>query len=656
MDEKKGKHFGEANGGIDGIYNGGKDVTHSDSESRSSESSDGGEGKRETWSNQLDFLLSCIGFAVGLGNVWRFPYLCYDNGGGAFLVPYVIMLFVAGLPLFYLELAFGQFASLGAVAIWKISPIFTGVGIGMIIIAALVAIYYNVIIAWTIYYLIRSCTTEALPWSTCGHEWNTAQCFNESMNYTKEERANLTRPSDEFWHHQVHKITDGIHDLGGIRLELLGCLALAWIIVYLCVFKGIKSSGKVVYFTALFPYVVLIILLGRGASLPGAGKGVEFYINPKFEFLLDAKPWKDAANQIFYSLGISFGSLTTMASYNRFHNNCQRDALIVSFCNCGTSILAGFVVFSTLGFMSVDSDRDISEVAASGPGLAFIVYPEALAKMEPLPQLWAVLFFLMLLTLGLDSMFAMMETVTTVIMDALPNRYRRWKWLIILGACFVGFLLGIPLVTQGGLYVLTIMNDYAGGFSLMVISICYCVAICYVYGLNRFGGDIKSMLGSLPNIYWKACWAVVSPLAMVVVVIASFIFYAPSGYNKQVFPPWAQGIGWVLTLLSFITIPLYAIFAIIFRTDSSFSILERIKTLLRPTWDWGPAIDKHRIEAGYDPLPADGAPPSPLEMKSNSVFETKKPHVALISSASMVDQEDSKDLYCYDQSVQVDFD
>ncbi|XP_022079528.1 sodium- and chloride-dependent glycine transporter 1-like isoform X2 [Acanthaster planci] len=654
MDEKL-QHFSESSSGIDGIKKGGTDDSSSSS-GNSSGSSD--EGKREKWSHQLDFILSCIGFAVGLGNVWRFPYLCYENGGGAFLVPYVIMLFVAGLPLFYLELAFGQFASLGAIAVWKISPLFTGVGIGMIIIAALVCIYYNVIIAWTIYYLIRSCTTEALPWSTCGHEWNTDRCYNESMNYIKEESENLTRPSDEFWHRQVHQLTEGIHDIGGIRLELLGCLALAWLIVYLCVFKGIKSSGKVVYFTALFPYVVLIILLGRGASLPGAGLGVEYYIKPKFEYLLDPKPWKDAANQIFYSLGISFGSLTTMASFNRFHNNCQRDALIVSLCNCGTSILAGFVVFSTLGFMAEDSNRKIDEVAASGPGLVFIVYPEALAKMEPVPQLWSVLFFLMLLTLGLDSMFAMMETVTTAVMDALPYQYRRWKWLIILVACCIGFLLGIPLVTQGGLYLLTIVNDYAGGFSLMVISICYCVAICYVYGLNRFGQDIKSMLGSLPNIYWKACWAVLSPLALVAIVIASFIFYAPSGYDGKVFPPWAQGLGWILTLLSFVTIPVYAIFAVFFRADRSFSILDRLKVLLRPTWDWGPTLDKHRIEAGYDPLPVDGTPPSQLELKSNGFLESKKPSIALISSSSMPPQGDidSQDLYCYDQAVQVDLD
>ncbi|XP_033632104.1 sodium- and chloride-dependent glycine transporter 1-like [Asterias rubens] len=641
MDEKKAI---EANG------KGGKDT-------ESVDYSEDEETKRETWGSQIDFILSCIGFAVGLGNVWRFPYLCYENGGGAFLFPYVIMLIVAGLPLFYLEMAFGQFASLGAVAVWKISPLFTGVGIGMIIIAALVAVYYNVIIAWAIYYLIRSCTTGPLPWSTCDNEWNTANCFNDSMNYTKEETVNLTRPSDEYWHRHVHQLTEGIGNMGSIRLELLGCLALAWLIVFLCLCKGIKSSGKVVYFTAVFPYVVLLILLVRSATLPGAGGGVKYYIEPKFDRLLDVKPWRDAANQIFYSLGISFGSLTTMASFNRFHNNVQRDAILVSVCNCGTSILAGFVVFSTLGFMAENSDRSIDDVAVSGPGLVFIVYPEALAKMTPVPQVWAFLFFFMLFLLGLDSMFAMMETVLTAIVDEMPPRLKRYKWLVTLAGCSVGFLCGIPMVTQGGLYALTIMNDYAGGFSLMFIAVCYCTVICYVYGLTRFSKDIESMIGSRPNIYWKACWSVISPLAMVAIVIASFVFYVPSGYGGKEFDTGAQTIGWALTLLSFVVIPGYAVFAFFFRADdTSTTFLTRLQILLRPTWDWGPALNKNRIEAGYQPIPADGLPPPEIELTSKGYGGHSEPGVALVSSSNMNPYNSDTPNYYINEVVDVDVD
>ncbi|XP_013411244.1 sodium-dependent proline transporter-like [Lingula anatina] len=140
---------------------------------------EGDENKeRGNWGGKLDFILSCIGYAVGLGNVWRFPFLAYRSGGGAFLIPYAIMLFCAGLPLFFLELSFGQFASLGPITIWRINPFFKGLGFAMVIISGLVAVYYNVIIAWALFYLFASFTSE-LPWQTCDHEWNTPNCVTK---------------------------------------------------------------------------------------------------------------------------------------------------------------------------------------------------------------------------------------------------------------------------------------------------------------------------------------------------------------------------------------------------------------------------------------------------------------------------------------------
>lgn len=140
---------------------------------------------RGNWSGRFDFLLSCIGYAVGLGTIWRFPYVCYRNGGGAFLVPYVIYMLLMGMPLVVLEMGYGQFSSLSPIAVWRMSPLFQGVGFGMVIISAIVCVYYNVIIAWTLYYFVMSFAWE-LPWSTCNNSWNTARCFvrrsdNESL-------------------------------------------------------------------------------------------------------------------------------------------------------------------------------------------------------------------------------------------------------------------------------------------------------------------------------------------------------------------------------------------------------------------------------------------------------------------------------------------
>ncbi|XP_071848012.1 sodium- and chloride-dependent glycine transporter 1-like isoform X2 [Apostichopus japonicus] len=554
---------------------------------------------REKWGSWFDFILACIGYAVGLGNVWRFPYLCYENGGGAFLIPYIIMLFCCGLPLFFLELSFGQFASQGALSVWAISPLFRGVGFGMVIVSTLVAIYYNIIIAWTVYYGFKSFTFPNLEWISCNNTWNTEYCFDNFLNTTRSlgHTANNTRATEEFWTNKVHGLTDSIGDIGGMNWHLVGCLAASWIVVGLCISKGVKSSGKVVYFTAVFPFVVLIILFFRGITLPGAWNGIYFYIVPEFADLLQIKPWRDAATQIFYSLGISFGSLITFSSYNRFNNNCYRDALLVSLVNCGTSVFAGFVIFSTLGFMAENSGQLVKDVVDSGPGLAFIAYPEALARM-PGAQFWSFLFFFMLFTLGLDSEFAMTETLITAVVDELPPHLKKWKPLVTISTCVLGFFAGLIMVTKSGLYIFTLMDWYSAGFSLMAIAGTYSLVISYIYGMDRFLGDIKSMIGFEPGWYWRISWGFVSPFFMGIIIICSFIFYTPAYYGDYVFPPGAEACGWIMTLASFLVIPGYMVYAMAFKAKQK-TFLERLKFLVKPSKEWGPLLNKNRRAAGY---------------------------------------------------------
>merc|ERR1711923_249012 len=235
-------------------------------------------------------------------------------------------------------------------------------------------------------------------------------------------------------------------NMGGLKADLVGCLAAAWLIVCLCLIKGVQSSGKVVYFTALFPYFVLLILLIRGATLEGAYDGILFYVYPtpeKLEGLKDVKVWAAAATQIFYSLGPAFGGLITLSSYNKFTNNCHRDAVLIALANCSTSVFAGFVIFSIIGFMANELGQEVGDVIASGPGLAFVAYPEAVTKL-PVAPLWSFLFFMMLITLGLDSQFTMTETLTTAILDQYPY-LRKKKHYVVIGACTMGFFLGLPM-------------------------------------------------------------------------------------------------------------------------------------------------------------------------------------------------------------------
>ncbi|XP_046578723.1 sodium-dependent proline transporter-like [Haliotis rubra] len=592
--------------------------------------------ERGTWSKKLDFILSCVGFSVGLGNIWRFPYVVYRNGGATFLIPYLIMLVIAGLPLYFMELAVGQFASEGPVTVWKVSPIFTGIGIAMVTISTMICVYYNIIITYAMYYLFVSLVNLDLevPWATCTNTWNTHTCrteafpdltgMNESakLHSMYEELYNstcvsivssnstwlphfdsinstmlsdstfdsckfvYTSASEEYWTRSVLRLHEstGIHDLGDVSVKLLITLILAWILIFFCLLKGIKSSGKVVYFTATFPFIILLILLIRGLTLPGYEKGIQFYVVPKPEKLREARVWGEAATQIFYSLGVGFGALPTMSSYNKFHNNCYRDAIVVAVINCSTSIFAGFAIFSLLGFMAYTTNQEIADVVDQGPGLTFIAYPEGLARL-PQSSFWAFLFFFMILTVGLDSQFAMMEAVISGVSDIHPQFFRKNKAAFTFFCCAVGFLLGIPQVTTGGIYVLTLMDWYCGNYNLMIVALAEIICLMYVYGIQKFRADIEMMIGHKPNVYWMATWFALTPATILFIIIIASVENSPARYGDYTFPPWAQGVGWVMVSLPVLLIIIVAIVQI-----------KRygFKNSWKPTSDWGPANPEYR--------------------------------------------------------------
>ncbi|XP_030351389.1 sodium- and chloride-dependent glycine transporter 1 isoform X2 [Strigops habroptila] len=556
--------------------------------------------KRGNWGNQIEFVLTSVGYAVGLGNVWRFPYLCYRNGGGAFMFPYFIMLVFCGIPLFFMELSFGQFASQGCLGVWRVSPMFKGVGYGMMVVSTYIGIYYNVVICIAFYYFFVS-MTRVLPWTYCSNAWNTPDCVGvldgnlssrAALNLALNATQKRTSPSEEYWRRYVLDLSDDIGNLGEVRLPLLGCLGVSWVVVFLCLIKGVKSSGKVVYFTATFPYVVLTILFVRGVTLEGALTGIMYYLTPQWDKILDAKVWGDAASQIFYSLGCAWGGLITMASYNKFHNNCYRDSIIISITNCATSVYAGFVIFSILGFMANHLGVDVSKVADHGPGLAFVAYPEALTLL-PISPLWSILFFFMLILLGLGTQFCLLETLVTAIVDEVGNEWIiRRKTFVTLGVAVAGFLLGVPLTTQAGIYWLLLMDNYAASFSLVVISCIMCVAIMYIYGHRNYFKDIEMMLGFPPPLFFQICWRFISPAIIFFILVFTVIQYRPISYNDYVYPTWAISIGFLMALSSVICIPIYAIYKVC--CSEGDTLLERLKNATKASKDWGPAMAEHR--------------------------------------------------------------
>ncbi|XP_031434328.2 sodium- and chloride-dependent GABA transporter ine-like [Clupea harengus] len=437
--------------------------------------------QRGTWSSRLEFVLASIGYAVGLGNVWRFPYLCYRNGGGAFFIPYVIMLFLCALPLLLMEFTVGQFTQCGpAQAFKKICPLLKGIGMGTVVVSFILIGYFNTLMSWILFYFFSSFSSP-LPWQSCNNTWNVLE--NCSVQFTVNDTFQQSA-SQQFFNYRLLEISTGLEDMGSIRWELFACLILAWAIEYFSIFKGVKFTGKVVYFTALFPYAILFILLVFTTRLPGATDGILFFLTPKWHKLKEVQVWIDALSQIFFSIGVGFGVMISMASYNNFNNNILRDALVVIVANSATSVFSGFVVFSALGYMAHIRSVTIEDLAVEGPGLAFVVYPEILATL-PVPQLWAFLFFLMLLCLGLDSQFAHLELLVTTVMDGvgpkLPPALRQ-KEVVVLLVCLPSFLVGLPCVFQGGVYMFQLLDHYTVAVSILVIAVLEIAAISWILG------------------------------------------------------------------------------------------------------------------------------------------------------------------------------
>ncbi|XP_067629260.1 sodium-dependent neutral amino acid transporter B(0)AT3 isoform X3 [Eurosta solidaginis] len=562
------------------------------------------EPDRAAWSGKMQFFLSIIGYSVGLGNIWRFPYLCQQNGGGAFLIPFMAMLILEGVPLFLIELGIGQRMRLGALGVWNtIHPWLGGVGISSCIVTLFVALYYNVIITWVFFYLFNS-FRYPLPWASC------------PTNGTVEvEECARSSETAYFWYRTTLDAAPSMDEPGGFKWWIVLCLFLSWTIVFFIVMKGIQSSGKVVYFTSLFPYIVLTIFFIRGITLRGASAGLMHMYTPKVEKLADPTVWLDAATQVFYSFGLAFGSLIAFGSYNPPKNNCVRDVLLVSVCNAVTAIYASVVIFAILGFKAtVNVDRCIElnkdilfkrelirsknvtmevyeaamlkinatesvsleleecslskqlDNAAEGTGLAFIVITQAIVELPGAP-FWAVLFFTMLLSLGLGSQIGILEGMLCTLFDI--DIIKRVKKQHVTGVvCLFCFIVGFIFCTGAGEYWLKMFDSFAGTIGLVVVALMETIAVVYIYGHERFTEDIYQMTGYRPGIYWQLTWRYIGPVIMVAILVSSIVFMVIKNptygaWNAQLgsiqqanYPPWVMGIALAMILAGVLPMPI----------------------------------------------------------------------------------------------------
>lgn len=431
-----------------------------------------------------------------------------------------------------------------------------------------------------LYYVYIS-FTWTLPWASCNATWATGACLDTldfvntstpvstsqftSSNYTVVQNETVKRVSaaEEFFHNHVLEMSSGIVEIGGIKPHLVICELTGWLIVYLCLLRGVRSMGKVIYVTATLPYVFILVFIVRAALLPGSMDGVMYYITPDFSRLRDGQIWLAAFIQVFYSLGLSWGGIVTMASYNKPNHPLQKEAIAVPIVSSCTSFLCGFLVFSVSGFLAHVTGRSVPEAVSSGPGLAFITYPEAAAHFPGAP-VWCALFFLMLIMTGIDSQFVTLETTISGINDDLKIK-PKFQPLIVTITTVICALLSLPLATGAGMYIFQVLDWYIA-LICFLFGFIECIALIWFYGHRRLFKDISSIIGRIAKpfrYFLTAHVGVVIPVLLLVSLGVSLTTLVPPTYGEYEYPGWIHYIGVSMSLGLGLPVPLVAVYKLV---------------------------------------------------------------------------------------------
>ncbi len=464
--------------------------------------------KRDRWQSRTSFIMAAIGSAVGLGNVWRFPYIAYQSGGGAFLIPYFVALFTAGIPMLILEMGLGQRMQQGAPgAFGSIRKGLQWFGWWAVGLSAGIVIYYSTILSWSWVYLWHSLK---LAW---GHQ------------------------PEHFFIKEVLQRSSGPNEIGAPLWYLVVGMALTWMTIYLILRKGVRNVSKVVLITVPLPTFLLGVLLVRGLTLPGAVEGLSYYLTPDFSKLATPSIWLRAYGQIFFSLSLASGVMIGYGSYLGHKAEITNSALITGLANCGTSFFAGFAVFSMLGYLAKVQGLPVPDVTTSGTGLAFVAYPTAITKLPALNSMFGIIFFITLLTLGIDSAFALQEAFTTGLHD---------KWGIspeklALGFVLVAFPISLIFTTRGGFYWFDIVDKYICDFGLVTAGLMQCFSVGYLYDVQNFRQHLNSISEVHLGNWWIITLKYVTSVVLFIILVVNLrneILKTYGGY-----PRWATLIG-----------------------------------------------------------------------------------------------------------------
>ncbi|SIT91895.1 sodium-dependent transporter [Edaphobacillus lindanitolerans] len=440
--------------------------------------------QRSQWGTRAGFILAAVGSAVGLGNIWRFPYVAYENGGGAFFIPYLFALLTAGIPILVMEFTLGQkyrgsaplsfFRLEGKKAEW--------LGWWGIFVSFAISTYYAVIIAWAMKYTVYS----------VGQQWGT--------------------DTEGFLFGTVLNLADTPGQTGGFVPGVLIPLILVWVIVFGILFAGVKKGIELAN-RIFIPTLVIVFLLVviRAVTLPGALTGLDAFFKPDLSQLANGTVWVAAYGHIFFSLSIAFAIMITYSSYLPRKSDITNNAFITGFANSGFELLAGIGIFAALGFMAVQNDVAVSEVASAGVGLAFAVFPQIINEFPGLNGLFGVLFFLSLVLAGLTSLISICETYVA----GLSEKFGISRSKAVLFGAGLASIVSLLFATRGGLYFLDAVDYFINQFGVAAIGLVEVIAVAWVFRkLDLFKTHADSMSDIRLGGWWKFSLMFITPIVL----------------------------------------------------------------------------------------------------------------------------------------------
>lgn len=480
--------------------------------------------KRGQWNSRLTFILAAIGSAVGLGNAWRFPGLAAKHGGGTFLVVYLVAMLLMGIPLLMMEISIARKLRKGAIESMRgIGKAWEPVGWAATSNAFVIVCYYSVVFAWVILMFINS-------WQFSG-------------------MTGKNEPASELF----FKLTETTGKIEGFGIPwiVLLCLVIAWALIFFCIRNGANSVGKVVKFTVFAPVVLLVIMAIKGCTMPGAEVGLAKFFIPDPNAFSDPSLWVDATGQVFYSLSIMMAIMFAYGSYLGDDANVAGDAIIIAFSDMAISVLSGIVMFATMGGTGM-----LDSITDSGIATAFIVYPQAIVHLTDigwLNALFGAIFYLMLITLAIDSAFSIVEGVSAAISDKFHIKPKK----VTIAVCVIAGIISLLFITQAGLAWLDIVDNWVNSFNLIIIGVLECIAIGWTFNIRKVLKEVNKNTKRFHAPYWwfSLSIRVISPIMLAGLLIWNVsTLFTQNGGSYGDYPIWAQiAAGWAVTLLVFVS-------------------------------------------------------------------------------------------------------